>query len=140
MKKHEKAFQEIKVYYNDITLNNLELIKSLKVFQFIHHNIQTVFGGLDGKKKGNSFGKIRYSNTDAMKQEQVEELKKKDQAGEKLLMEVTLENKRLSEPLQKSLNEVSQLKHELANYEKVTTYSCRLVSFWLIYLFFCRIN
>lgn len=31
MKKHDKAFQEIKAYYNDITLNNLELIKSLKV-------------------------------------------------------------------------------------------------------------
>eukprot|EP01112_Ceratiomyxa_fruticulosa_P021046 TRINITY_DN7328_c0_g1_i1.p1 TRINITY_DN7328_c0_g1~~TRINITY_DN7328_c0_g1_i1.p1 ORF type:complete len:277 (-),score=82.71 TRINITY_DN7328_c0_g1_i1:74-904(-) len=26
MKKHDKAFQEIKVYYNDITLNNIELI------------------------------------------------------------------------------------------------------------------
>eukprot|EP00026_Physarum_polycephalum_P007614 Phypoly_transcript_07678.p1 GENE.Phypoly_transcript_07678~~Phypoly_transcript_07678.p1 ORF type:complete len:511 (+),score=118.03 Phypoly_transcript_07678:41-1573(+) len=80
MKKHDKAFQEIKAYYNDITLNNLELIKSLK--------------------------------------EQVDELKKKDQAGEKLLMEVTQENKRLSEPLQKSIAEVSQLKHGLANYEK----------------------
>lgn len=80
MKKHDKAFQEIKAYYNDITLNNLELIKSLK--------------------------------------EQVEELKKKDQAGEKLLLEVTQENRRLSEPLQKSLAEVAQLKHDLANYEK----------------------
>ena len=30
MIKHEKAFMEIKKYYNDITHNNLELIKSLK--------------------------------------------------------------------------------------------------------------
>mmetsp|Transcript_21580 Transcript_21580/g.35747 ORF Transcript_21580/g.35747 Transcript_21580/m.35747 type:complete len:503 (-) Transcript_21580:103-1611(-) len=30
MKKHEKAFAEIKNYYNDITHNNLDLIKSLK--------------------------------------------------------------------------------------------------------------
>jgi len=30
MKKHEKAFGEIKNYYNDITHNNLDLIKSLK--------------------------------------------------------------------------------------------------------------
>ena len=31
MKNHEKAFAEIKTYYNDITLNNLALINSLKV-------------------------------------------------------------------------------------------------------------
>ena len=30
MKKHEKAFAEIKNYYNDITHNNLDLIRSLK--------------------------------------------------------------------------------------------------------------
>jgi hypothetical protein len=30
MKSHEKAFGEIKNYYNDITHNNLDLIKSLK--------------------------------------------------------------------------------------------------------------
>merc|ERR1711865_945111 len=30
MKKHEKAFGEIKNYYNDITHNNLDLIRSLK--------------------------------------------------------------------------------------------------------------
>lgn len=39
MKKHDKAFQEIKVYYNDITLNNLELIKSLKVRTNSFHSI-----------------------------------------------------------------------------------------------------
>jgi ribulose 1,5-bisphosphate carboxylase large subunit-like protein len=33
MKKHEKAFAEIKNYYNDITHNNLDLIKTLKVTQ-----------------------------------------------------------------------------------------------------------
>ncbi|XP_024519874.1 growth arrest-specific protein 8 homolog isoform X2 [Selaginella moellendorffii] len=30
MKKHEKAFADIKFYYNDITQNNLDLIKTLK--------------------------------------------------------------------------------------------------------------
>jgi Mg2+ and Co2+ transporter CorA len=33
MKNHEKAFSEIKSYYNDITLNNLALISSLKVWE-----------------------------------------------------------------------------------------------------------
>lgn len=32
IKYHEKAFNEMKNYYNDITLNNLALIGSLKVF------------------------------------------------------------------------------------------------------------
>ena len=31
LKNHDKAFTEIKNYYNDITLNNLALINSLKV-------------------------------------------------------------------------------------------------------------
>ena len=36
LKNHDKAFTEIKNYYNDITLNNLALINSLKVcFLFI---------------------------------------------------------------------------------------------------------
>lgn len=30
-KSHEKAFNEMRNYYNDITLNNLALISSLKV-------------------------------------------------------------------------------------------------------------
>lgn len=30
-KHHEKVFNEMKNYYNDITLNNLALISSLKV-------------------------------------------------------------------------------------------------------------
>ena len=37
MKNHEKAFSDIKNYYNDITLNNLALINSLKVGSF-HNN------------------------------------------------------------------------------------------------------
>lgn len=34
-KSHELAFNEMKNYYNDITLNNLALISSLKVVQNI---------------------------------------------------------------------------------------------------------
>lgn len=34
MKNHERAFSEIKNYYNDITLNNLALINTLKVTFF----------------------------------------------------------------------------------------------------------
>ena len=33
MRNHEKAFSDIKNYYNDITLNNLALINSLKVIE-----------------------------------------------------------------------------------------------------------
>jgi growth arrest-specific protein 8 len=32
MRNHEKAFSDIKNYYNDITLNNLSLINTLKVY------------------------------------------------------------------------------------------------------------
>ena len=33
MRNHEKAFSDIKNYYNDITLNNLSLINTLKVIK-----------------------------------------------------------------------------------------------------------
>lgn len=34
MQRHEEAFTDIKNYYNDITLNNLALINSLKVLMW----------------------------------------------------------------------------------------------------------
>ncbi|MGH0115738.1 UNVERIFIED_CONTAM: hypothetical protein FKN15_046923 [Acipenser sinensis] len=80
MKNHEKAFSDIKNYYNDITLNNLALINSLK--------------------------------------EQVEEMKRKEERLEKEMAEVQLQNKRLTEPLQKAQEEVTELQKQLANYQK----------------------
>jgi chromosome segregation ATPase len=80
MSKHAKAFAEIKAYYNDITTNNLDLIRSLK--------------------------------------EEVEVMKKKEAKNEKLMFEIAQENKRLSEPLTNALNQVEQLRAELANYQK----------------------
>ncbi|KAJ3409719.1 Dynein regulatory complex subunit 4 [Chytridiales sp. JEL 0842] len=80
MKNHDKAFTEIKNYYNDITLNNLALINSLK--------------------------------------EQVEEMKKKEERNEKLMADITSDNKRLSEPLQAALADCESLKRDLQHYEK----------------------
>ena len=43
MKNHEKAFSDIKNYYNDITLNNLALINSLKVGKYFLYNNSKLF-------------------------------------------------------------------------------------------------
>ena len=83
MKAHEKAFGEIKNYYNDITHNNLDLIKSLK--------------------------------------EEVEDMKKKESADEKLMFEIAQENKRMSEPLKQALRDVEKLRKELEDYDGVKT-------------------
>lgn len=80
MNKHAKSFAEIKAYYNEITTNNLDLIRTLK--------------------------------------EEVDMMKKKEAKNEKLMFEIAQENKRLSEPLTNALNQVEQLRSELANYEK----------------------
>ncbi|XP_076809971.1 dynein regulatory complex subunit 4-like [Clavelina lepadiformis] len=80
MKNHEKAFSDIKNYYNDITLNNLALINSLK--------------------------------------EQIEEMKKKEERMEKEMGEIQLQNRRLTEPLQKANQEVEELRKQLTNYQK----------------------
>ena len=51
-------------------------------------------------------------------QEQVEEMKKKEERMEKQMAEITAKNKLLAEPLQKAQEEVEELKKELSNYEK----------------------
>eukprot|EP01137_Pigoraptor_chileana_P029764 Opistho-2@15380 len=83
MRNHEKAFGDIKNYYNDITLNNLALINSLR--------------------------------------DQVEEMKKKEERNEKFMIEITNENKRLTDPLNRALAEVDDLRRQLANYDKDKT-------------------
>lgn len=52
-------------------------------------------------------------------QDQLEEMKKKEATDQKLMLEVNMENKRLTEPLQRALKEVEHLRHELTNYNKV---------------------
>ncbi|RHY54678.1 hypothetical protein DYB34_002007 [Aphanomyces astaci] len=80
MSGHEKAFGEIKNYYNDITHNNLDLIKSLK--------------------------------------EEVAEMKKKEAQDEKLMFEISQENKRMSEPLKKALQDVERLRKNIKHYDE----------------------
>ena len=43
MRNHEKAFSDIKNYYNDITLNNLSLINTLKVSILFYYLIIDYF-------------------------------------------------------------------------------------------------
>jgi len=45
-------------------------------------------------------------------------MKKKEERMEKKMAELTAENKRLTEPLQKAREEVEELRRQLANYEK----------------------
>ncbi|XP_060040944.1 dynein regulatory complex subunit 4 isoform X3 [Erinaceus europaeus] len=80
MQRHEEAFTDIKNYYNDITLNNLALINSLK--------------------------------------EQMEDMRKKEDHLEKEMMEVSVQNKRLADPLQKAREEMSEMQKKLGKYER----------------------
>ncbi|XP_048965558.1 dynein regulatory complex subunit 4 isoform X2 [Canis lupus baileyi] len=79
MQRHEEAFADIKNYYNDITLNNLALINSLK--------------------------------------EQMEDMRKKEDHLEKEMMEVSMQNKRLADPLQKARDDMNEMQKKLRNYE-----------------------
>nr|XP_035939933.1 dynein regulatory complex subunit 4-like isoform X3 [Halichoerus grypus] len=80
MQRHEEAFTDIKNYYNDITLNNLALINSLK--------------------------------------EQMEDMRKKEDHLEKEMMEVSVQNKRLADPLQKARDDMNEMQKKLSNYER----------------------
>lgn len=83
MKNHEKAFSDIKNYYNDITLNNLALINSLKAGFIVQEAYSTCMP---------LYNRI---------QEQVETMKKDQERLEKQLSEAQAEKRRLQEPLQK---------------------------------------
>mmetsp|Transcript_28725 Transcript_28725/g.37687 ORF Transcript_28725/g.37687 Transcript_28725/m.37687 type:complete len:483 (+) Transcript_28725:59-1507(+) len=80
MKNHEKAFSQMKKYYNDITNDNLKLIKSLK--------------------------------------DEVQESKNKAIANQKLMYDISQENKELSEPLDIAVKEVAELRAQLRDREK----------------------
>ncbi|GAB0097080.1 Dynein regulatory complex subunit 4 [Sergentomyia squamirostris] len=77
---HDRAYQELKMYYNDITLNNLALISSLK--------------------------------------EEMEDLRQQSERNERLVSDVTMENKRLIEPLQAAKAELAELRKKLENYDR----------------------
>jgi len=51
-------------------------------------------------------------------QEQVDEMKKKEDRLEKKMADVVSENKRMLEPLQRAKEEVDELRRQLTNYEK----------------------
>ena len=51
-------------------------------------------------------------------QEQVEEMKKKEERMEKQMADIMAENRRLTEPLQKAREDVDELRRQLANYDK----------------------
>ncbi|XP_074205194.1 dynein regulatory complex subunit 4 isoform X1 [Camelus bactrianus] len=80
MQRHEEAFADVRNYYNDITLNNLALISSLK--------------------------------------EQMEDMRKKEEHLEKEMMEVSAQNRRLADPLQKARDEMADMQKRLGSYER----------------------
>lgn len=75
---HDKAFQDIKAYFSEITHANLDLIRSLK--------------------------------------DEVNELAQREQDDEKRIIAIAQENKRMSAPLARALEESARLKEEKAQY------------------------
>mmetsp|Transcript_115930 Transcript_115930/g.322824 ORF Transcript_115930/g.322824 Transcript_115930/m.322824 type:complete len:475 (-) Transcript_115930:303-1727(-) len=80
MLNHQDAFDEIKAYYNDITFDNLNLIKSLR--------------------------------------DDIQEMKEREKKNQKKMQFLTQENKDLSEPLAKRLEEQRELEEKLKSYTK----------------------
>ncbi len=80
MRNHDKAFGQMKSYYNDITNDNLQLIKDLK--------------------------------------SEVVEKKKKAIGIQKVMFDISHDNKRLSEPLAATSAEVADLRAQLKDQEK----------------------
>lgn len=77
---HEKAFGDIKAYYNEITHSNLDLIKTLK--------------------------------------DEVDDLRSKEALHERSMFTIAQENKKMSEPMRKAIEEVKRLREERETYQK----------------------
>ncbi|KAJ3049482.1 Dynein regulatory complex subunit 4 [Rhizophlyctis rosea] len=146
MRNHDRAFAEIKTYYNEITMNNLNLINTLKRDGPGRVGVENGLESTIGKgqmdkvetpsrtmrkrlistrdsridfRSSQSKSRISPSLTHPKnQQEQVETLKKKEERSEKQMTDILSENKRLSEPLQSALAECDALKRELQNYTK----------------------
>lgn len=69
-------------------------------------------------------------------QEQMEDMRKKEEHLEKEMLEVSLQNKRLVEPLQKAREEMSEMQKKLATYQRdkqilfVSIPKCLLCQAW----------
>ncbi len=103
MKAHEKAFGEIKNYYNDITHNNLDLIKSLK----------EEVSAMKKKDAQVRWFKVQHpspSTSRAPIPSWVLRAHRWLWQDEKSKYEIAQENKRMQEPLDKAL-EVTQWQH-----------------------------
>ncbi|EHH31968.1 hypothetical protein EGK_13143 [Macaca mulatta] len=100
MQRHEEAFTDIKNYYNDITLNNLALINSLKATAPLVLPAEPLLGLC------------------LCLQEQMEDMRKKEDHLEREMAEVSVQNKRLADPLQKAREEMSEMQKQLANYQR----------------------
>merc|ERR1719291_1272888 len=77
---HQEAFDEIKAYYNDITHDNLQLIRNLK--------------------------------------DEIHDMKEREKRNAKRMALLTQENKDLSEPLARKLEEQRELEEKLKSYTK----------------------
>jgi len=77
---HQEAFDEIKTYYNDITHDNLQLIRELK--------------------------------------DEITGMRDREKTNQKRMAVLTQENKDLSEPLKKKLEEQGELEEKLKSYTK----------------------
>ena len=98
LRNHEKAFSDIKNYYNDITLNNLNLINTLKV----------------RSKKHSLLGLRRFF----LFQNEIEKKKQEEERLEKRMTELENENRKMREPLEAAKKEMEELRRRAENYEK----------------------
>ena len=68
----------------------------------------------------NYYTDITHNNLDLIKslKEEVAQMKKEELADEKMMLEISNENKHMSEPLKKALNDVEKLRAELNDYQR----------------------
>lgn len=124
----ERNAKELQVKYDKKTAalrNELELRRKIEIHE-IEERKNTHINELMKKHEKafseikNYYNDITHNNLDLIKslKEDVAEMKRKEAQNEKLMFEIAQENKRLSEPLQRSMKEVEELRKQLANYHK----------------------
>jgi hypothetical protein len=72
----------------------------------------------------NYYTDITHNNLDLIKslKEEVAQMKKEELADEKMMLEISNENKHMSEPLKKALSDVEKLRAELNDYQRDKTH------------------
>jgi hypothetical protein len=113
---HERAFSDMKAYFNDITHSSLDLIKVRDKGGFYTMRARLVRVPVAHAITHTSLRFLPFPPPPQSLKEELRDMQKKEAGDEKVVFVISAENKRMSEPMRKAIDDVRTLREERADY------------------------